>query len=90
MSEQTNAKKLTLCESIEYRKGAIEVSSGIHDNCVNIETWQVNPKVDLKNAMNGDFDLEGKVQANTELELDKAAALQLIEQLKNAVSQLTS
>lgn len=82
-------KNLIPCESVKYRRGAIEVLGNIHDNCVNIETWQISPDVDLSDGMINYCGKDSEFQANTELELDKAAALKLIEQLQAAVKQLS-
>lgn len=88
MDYEFDKRDILLCESIEYRKGAIEVRSDIHPGCINLETWLLCPETNLRKRTEGYWNLEGSVQANVELELDKAAAIKLIEKLQDAVSQL--
>lgn len=72
---------------VPYRKGFIEVSTGIHDNCINLETWDIEPGVDISNL---DFDsanlADNAFQGNTELELDIATAEDLVEALQKAIA----
>ena len=77
------------CAAIEYRSGYIEVSSGIHPNCINIETWNAGPGVDVSavDVRDAAFPEDG-VQGNTELELDIATAKKLIEALQLAIDSL--
>ena len=35
------------CDNVEYRKGFIEITAGIHAGCINLETWGIDGKVDL-------------------------------------------
>ena len=64
------------CNSVSYRQGFIESSPAIHPGCVNLETWEVSPPVDIAKS-----DLQSvpddRITANTEIELtvDEAHAL---------------
>ena len=35
------------CDSVPYRKGFIEVVGGIHDGCVNLESWVIHAEREL-------------------------------------------
>lgn len=73
--------------TISYRKGFIEISAGIHENCINIETWDVLPDLDITNLdiRSNDFPEDG-VQGNTELELDLSTAEDLVAKLQEAIA----
>lgn len=76
------------CNSISYRKGFVEVSR-VHDGCVNLESWSVQPEteiagVDIRDGRIDDDDITG----NAELELGIEAAEQLIAALQAAVDEL--
>ncbi len=76
------------CNSINYRKGFIEVAD-IHEGCINIETWIIHPDFDLSSiGMSFDAVPEDQVTGNTEIELSIANAKALLEQLKEAISRL--
>lgn len=77
------------CNTINYRKGLIEVSTGIHDSCINIEAWNINPDVDISDLELDDSELpENTVVGNTELELNLDNAKKLLNQLKNAIETI--
>ncbi|AZZ90695.1 hypothetical protein EUZ85_08205 [Hahella sp. KA22] len=82
-------RNLIKCNSIEYRKGYIEVLAGIHDECVNIEAWNIHPEVDITSLDLGDESLpEGAVTSNTEIELSLENAELLISLLTQAVNKV--
>ncbi|WP_431688159.1 hypothetical protein [Hahella sp. NBU794] len=82
-------RNLIKCNSIEYRKGYIEVLAGIHDECVNLEVWNIHPEVDITSFDLGDESLpEGAVTSNTEIELSLENAELLISQLTQAVNKV--
>ena len=77
------------CNTIEYRKGFIEVAAGIHPGCLNIETWNVRPEVNIPHILtSATFDIEGLVTGNTELELSITEAENFIAELQRALSQV--
>ena len=77
------------CNSIAYRQGFIEVQPAIHDNCINIETWQIDPNTDIS-AINLTDDAlsENAITGNTELELSIENAEQLVGLLQSAIKRL--
>ncbi len=76
------------CNSINYRKGYIEVVSGIHENCINIEVTGIHPDRDIANINLGDGKLSDEdFTSNTELELSLSEAEKLIDLLKIAISK---
>lgn len=76
------------CSNVAYRKGFIEVRANIHEGFVNLETWHIDPDVDISRA---DANLgllpEGAVTSNTEIELKTDEAEQLIRLLQEAVKK---
>jgi hypothetical protein len=78
------------CDSISYRQGFIEVIPAIHEGCVNIETWQLEPSTSLNDMMWVDEPPipDGSVSANTELELTAAQACELAEALLAAARSM--
>ncbi|KZN39396.1 hypothetical protein N480_00775 [Pseudoalteromonas luteoviolacea S2607] len=82
-------RDLIKCNSINYRKGYIEVLGGIHDECINLEVWNIHPDVDITSAGLGDESFpENAVASNTEIELSLEKAELLIEQLTLAVNKI--
>ncbi|WP_426683438.1 hypothetical protein ABFU84_00260 [Xanthomonas translucens pv. undulosa] len=74
-------KLMLTTKSIPYRQGHVEVSN-VHDGCVNVEMWRVDPDVDAKLSLGGRLDYQGdEVTDNVELELSIAEAEQLAEGL---------
>lgn len=74
-------KLMLTAKSIPYRQGHVEVSN-VHDGCVNVEMWRVDPDVDAKLSLDGRMDYQGdEVTDNVELELSIAEAEQLAEGL---------
>jgi len=77
------------CDNVDYRKGYIEVTPGIHDNCINIETWDVHVDIDLSKIEIGDDDFpENGITGNTEIEMSVSEAELLISELQNAVAKI--
>ena len=77
------------CNNVDYRKGYIEVTPGIHDGCINIEAWDVHVDVDILSIEISDDNFpENGVTGNTEIEMSISEAEQLIEELQSAVTQL--
>ncbi|KZN70448.1 hypothetical protein [Pseudoalteromonas luteoviolacea] len=82
-------RDLIKCNSINYRKGYIEVLGGIHDECINLEVWNIHPDVDITSVDLGDESFpENAVASNTEIELSLEKAELLIEQLTLAVNKI--
>lgn len=80
------SKNLIKCNSIEYRKGYIEVLGGIHTDCVNLEVWNIHPDVDITDIELGDDSMsDDAVISNTEIELTIEKAELLVRQLTEAI-----
>ena len=74
------------CNNVEYRKGYIEVSPNIHDGFINLETWDIDPEIDLsKIDIDDDNFPENAVTANTEIELSVKETEELISKLQEAL-----
>lgn len=78
------------CESIDYRKGFIEVIPGIHKSCINLETWEIVVDANLEGVTRIDDSrvTDSQVIANTELELTVEQACLLAEALLKAANLL--
>ena len=78
------------CNSIDYRRGFIEVIQGIHDGCVNIETWGINSETELGDVAWVDHPSipESSVLDNTELEMTIEQARSLANALLAAADSL--
>lgn len=75
------------CNTIEYRKGFVEVRANIHDDNINIEVWNIHPAVNITNVSLGDYSLKNEsIIANTEIELSIINAEDLILQLQEAIN----
>ena len=68
------------CDPVEYRQGFIEVTTGIHPGCVNIEAW--NTSSDLSQVSSVREYPGPEVRANVELELNRAQASALVGALQ--------
>ena len=65
------------------------MTPGIHDNCINIETWDVHVDIDLSKIEIGDDDFpENGITGNTEIEMSVSEAELLISELQNAVAKI--
>ncbi len=75
------------CKDITYRSGFVEVTSGIHDDHVNLEIWNIDPD---RASMIVDEDslADEDVIAATEIELSVLQTTELIRQLQLAISKL--
>ncbi len=78
------SKTRLLCNEISYRKGVIEITPGIHDGCINLETWGIHPEIDIER-----FPDDG-ITGNTELEMSIEMAEALIEALQAAICAVQS
>lgn len=79
------------CNAIEYRQGFIEVQSRIHEDCINIETWQINPDINITNLNLTDEEVaDDDITGNTEIELSLKNAEYLINLLQAAISDVKS
>ena len=80
------SRNLIKCNSIDYRKGYIEVRGDIHIDCVNIEAWNIHPDIDISVIDLGDNSMpEEAVTANTEIELSIQKAEDLVQRLVDAI-----
>ncbi|MBI3771791.1 MAG: hypothetical protein HY272_03720 [Gammaproteobacteria bacterium] len=74
------------CNNIDYRKGFVEVESGVHVGCITLETWNVKMDLDISNLDLSDEAIpEDSVTGNTEIEMSVTEAEQLIQLLQNAI-----
>lgn len=87
----SNSKLLLRCNEIDYRKGFIEVTPGIHEGFINLETWGIHPEVDIASTSLSDelFPDDG-ITGNTELEMSIETAEALIRALQAAISNVRS
>lgn len=77
------------CNNIDYRKGYIEVTPGIHDRCVNIEVWEIHVDIDLAITDIDEDSFPGKaVIANTEIEMNIAEAEELVNALQLSINKM--
>lgn len=89
------------CNNIAYRKGFIEVSTGSHPGCINIEAWDVHTDLDISTISIRDAnfpeddefkDNKGNivdpVNGNIELELNVDQARALVAKHQDAIDRL--
>lgn len=82
-------KKTIRSNSISYRQGYIEVRTDIHENCINIETWNIDPDIDISSLELTDEKItDADVTANTEIELNLENAENLVNQLQEAIKKV--
>ena len=85
-AKEIMSRNLIKCNSIEYRKGYIEVRGDIHSDCVNMEVWNIHPDVNISSIDLGDNSMPDEaVTANTEIELSIQKAEDLVLQLTKAI-----
>ena len=73
------------CNSINYRKGYIEVTGNIHEGHVNIEAWRIHPDTDISGDMSFEEISDEAFTSNTELELTLENAEELVKALQGAI-----
>ena len=80
-------RKVLKFNSVNYRKGFVEVLPNIHPNCINLELWEVSALKDISNVdFNDENSLKDKdVIANIELELSITETKELISELSKAI-----
>ena len=77
------------CNSINYRKGYVDVSEDVHQGFINIETWSVHPDCDISDIDLTDDSLPDEaVTGNTEIELNKIEAINLVNLLQKAIANI--
>ena len=82
-------KKFIRCNSVSYRQGYIEVRTDIHEKCINIETWGINPEIDISNLELTDKKISDEdVTSNTEVELSLENAENLVGLLQEAIKKV--
>jgi len=80
------SRTLIKCNSIDYRKGYVEVRGDIHPNCINLEIWNIHPDIDISELDLGDDAMPDEaVIANTEIEFSIKKAEDLVRQLTLAI-----
>ena len=78
-----------ICNTINYRQGYIEVIPNIHEQCINIETWQIDPRVNISDTeLTSEKILDKDVNGNTEIELSLEDAEHLLSLLSDAISKV--
>ena len=76
--------------SVNYRKGFIEVTGNIHPNCINIETWEIISDKDISElSLEKESIIDEDIVANTEIELSIREAKDLISLLENEIEKLS-
>ena len=84
-------KKIIRCYTVVYRQGYIEVQTEIHNKCINIETWLINPDIDISNRELTDEEISDEdIVANTEIELNLENAESLVGLLQEAITKVKS
>ena len=74
------------CDTIYYRKGFVEITPGIHGNCVNLECWQIHNDLDISGMDLLDQRISDEsITANVELELSLETAEALVVALQDAI-----
>lgn len=78
------------CSGVPYRQGFIEVTPAIHEGYVNIETWDINPSVDLESLHWVSLvDLaDDDVSSNTEVEMTIVNAKKLATAINDAIDRI--
>lgn len=77
------------CNVVEYRQGYIEIQNEIHEGCINVEAWQINPAIDISNLELKDEKIaDDDIISNTEIELSLDNAEKLIWLLSEAISNV--
>ena len=76
------------CSDVRYRQGFVEVTN-VHAGCINLEIWNVHPDMDLLDASLESL-RDVAVVGNTEIELNVAQTIRLIEALQAAIKQARS
>ena len=79
------------CDTIDYRKGFIEITPGIHGGCVNLECWQIQNDLDISGMDLLDQRISDEaITANVELELSLETAEAIVTALQNAIHAVRS
>ncbi|MFC3195336.1 hypothetical protein ACFODZ_13870 [Marinicella sediminis] len=82
-------KEIIKANTINYRKGFIEVTPAIHDGCINIEAWNIHPDKDIKNISIGMDQLaDDDVVGNVEIELNEDEVRALIAMLEKSMDRV--
>ena len=81
-------RNIIKANTINYRKGFIEVIKNIHEGCINIETWNIHPDKDIETISLGDGKLsDDDVVGVTEIELSLSEARALISLLEHTLEK---
>ena len=77
------------CSGVNYRQGFIEVTAFIHDNKINLETWQVDPsaQIDGVDWVDDVSISDSDITANCEIELSIEDARNLANSLLNLIGE---
>ncbi|MET0063683.1 MAG: hypothetical protein ABW176_15450 [Candidatus Thiodiazotropha endolucinida] len=74
------------CNSIDYRKGFLEVSYNVHDAYINLEVWNIHPDTDISGESTEFEDISEELfTGNTEIEMSIDEAEQLLKKLKECI-----
>ena len=74
--------------TVPYRKGWIEVSFNIHPDCLNIETWNTDPDVNIDETESPvALADDSAIVANTEIELTADQARTLAHAILDSLSR---
>ncbi len=84
-------RDLINCNSVEYRKGFIEVIGDIHNECINVEVWNIHPDIDISGTnLDSEKIKDEYITANTEIELSIQNTEVLIKKLQKAIEVASS
>ena len=94
---QENAKSMAAkqvrirCSGVNYRQGFVEVSARIHEDMINLETWQVDPETNIDDCVWVDDPSisDSSITGNCEIEISIEDARNLATSLLNMIGDRT-
>ena len=89
ISVMESKKEIIKANTINYRKGFIEVTPAIHYGCINIEAWNIHPDKDIRNISVGmNMLADEDVIGNVEIELNEDEVRALISMLERSLDKV--
>ena len=81
-------RNILKANTVNYRKGFIEVKGEIHPGCINIETWEIDANKDITKLSLESKDIKDEdITASTEIELSVEDAKKLIYMLEKEIEK---
>ena len=81
-------RNILKANTVNYRKGFIEVKGEIHPGCINIETWDIDANKDITElSLESESIKDEEITANTEIELSIEEAKKLISMLEKEIEK---